>query len=446
MANEFTGPGRAASWLARRGATLATVLDQGIVSGTSFLTGAIVGRLGSRQELGLYALGLTLLLLLLSAQSSLVSVPLMVHGSRLAPSERPAFAGSTLVHQLALAATALLLLGGLGPVLARCLGTPEAASVAPVLALVAPFAMAREYVRQLLFARLRFRSALVLDTIVAVVQLGLLLLMARRGGISARSAYQAIGLACAAAVAVYVVALRDSFEIRRDRIGPDLAASWVIGKWAFASNALGLAGSQLYPWVLATMRGTEEAGVLAACMGITYLANPVIMGLSNHLGPRAMHAFSTNGLDAARRTLRSATATLAIVMGVVTPMLFLAGGALLVAVYGPRYQGYGLVVGVLSLAQAIDVLGFPLNYGFFILGRADVIVRGNLIALLVASTLGLAAVHRLGPLGVALALLTGNAMSAVYRWRALTRLDYSPVARSAAPDAAPDDPVLNGGS
>ena len=62
---------------------LLSLADQAVVSATNFATGVIVARTCSREELGLYMLGFSVILLATDLQTSLISTPYMVYAPRL---------------------------------------------------------------------------------------------------------------------------------------------------------------------------------------------------------------------------------------------------------------------------------------------------------------------------------------------------------------------------
>lgn len=415
-----------ASWLgARAGATarqgVTTVVDQGIVSITNFLTGVIVARSTSSRELGLYSLGFGVFVLLTSVQSSLVSVPYNVYGMRIPEEERRAYTGSTLVHHLGISLLSVALLATAGLLLGRREGVPGMGPVFSVLALAIPFTLGREYFRQLLFSRLRFSSALLLDAIVAGVQLGALLALASYGRLSARVAYAATAAACAVALVLFAASARGLFRLAPRRVIPTFRMNWVTGRWSLAAGVVAVASAQLYPWFTAASRGADQAGVLAACMGITALTNPLLIGMGNLLAPKIMHAYADGGLAAVQRVTRVAFAVFAGGMAVLGPLLFLAGGALLRLVYGPHYAGHGLTVGVLGLALVADWLSLPAHHALFFMDRAQVMLKSSAIVLAVTVLLGFALVSALGAIGAAVGLLVGHALATAYKWREYRR-------------------------
>jgi hypothetical protein len=87
-----------------------SIVDQGIVSGTSFATAVIVGRACAPDQLGRYYLTLTIVMLALGIQENLVSGPYTVLSARRRGRELAEFTGSAWLLLGSLIAGGLLLL------------------------------------------------------------------------------------------------------------------------------------------------------------------------------------------------------------------------------------------------------------------------------------------------------------------------------------------------
>ena len=88
-----------------------TLADQVLVSGTRFLVGIIIGRTCSKEQFGLFALGLTAIFLVIHVQKSLISSPYTYNVAYLKGSAKSQYAGSTLLHSFSLSlSTAALFL------------------------------------------------------------------------------------------------------------------------------------------------------------------------------------------------------------------------------------------------------------------------------------------------------------------------------------------------
>src|SRR5207245_2157268 len=194
------------------------LIELGVVSGTSFLTTILIGRWCGASELGVYALGFSLLVSWGCVHQSLIALPYTIYRHRGLWGTQEEYAGSALVHNGLLSALALIVLAAGAGFLS--LGSPVAglAAVLWALAGVMPFALLREFSRRFAFAHLRMAQALVLDLAVAAVQLSGLAWLASTETLSATTAYAAFGMGCALSGAVWLYLDRSSFTIRWKRV------------------------------------------------------------------------------------------------------------------------------------------------------------------------------------------------------------------------------------
>ena len=84
-------------------------MDQAVVSGTSFLTTVIIGRWTDASQLGIYAIGISVLASSYTIQGSLITLPYSIQRHR--PLGTPAeHAGSSLAHSGLLSAAVTIVL------------------------------------------------------------------------------------------------------------------------------------------------------------------------------------------------------------------------------------------------------------------------------------------------------------------------------------------------
>jgi O-antigen/teichoic acid export membrane protein len=394
----------------------ATIADQAVASATNFVTSVIIGRACSQEELGFYMLGFTIMMFSTGVQHALILSPYIVLSARQAGVEHRRYTGSLLIQQLGLSSvTALILVLG-SVALSFASGSEHLDVILSVLAAVMPSILLREFARQVSFARLQVRVALLLDCCTFVLQIGGLLLLAHFGALSSSRAYWLIGGACGVTALLWLLWSRHAFTFSLDQVIPDLRKNWRLARWLFASNVTRTGSSHLYPWILTAFHGAAATGVFAACRGILLAANPFLIGLQNFLGPTFVHEFHKNGSDGLQRVVLRAILGIAAVMGVFCLAMFLFGGSLLKIVYGEQYAGYGLVIAVLALAHLITAVSAPLTASLMAMERTDVEFKGLLAAVVVFSTIGIWLVRGYGPLGVAFGLLSGNLVSLAFGW------------------------------
>jgi O-antigen/teichoic acid export membrane protein len=396
--------------------------DQGVVSATNFLTGVIIARVCSKEELGLYMLGFSLILLTADLQTSLIATPYMVYAPRLKDDAHAMYTGSTLIHQLALCFLIVLALAG-GEIATRHgVGPRGLGPVLWALVAVATLIMLRDYARRVFFACLKVRRALILDTCIAAGQIGGLLLLARFGLLSASRAYWVVGFACGIAVLGWLWSERSFYRLRISQSLADFKKNWAFGKWVFAGGLVWAISMNLYPWLLAVFHGTVSAGTWAACLGAVALGNPAVLGAQNFLGPKIAHVYAEEGARALRGFVLKASLAFALTMSLFGLGMMLVGGSLVALLYGDRYAGNGLVVTILAFNLAVSAVAFSFSRALYTVERADVELVVNLVGLFIMLSLGLWLVQSYGILGAALGLLAANTAATGVRVGAFLRL------------------------
>ena len=389
--------------------------DQAIVSATGFLTSVLLGRHSTPDQLGLYALALSAVMLVKSVEDSIVLAPYTVYCHRQERTELPSYTGSTLVQQLFICILAVAGLGLFASGLSSGTRAVEMAPVFWVLAVVVPAVLMREFARQMAFAHLETATASILDVTVAVIQASALLLLARLGQLSAVSAYWTIGVACGLPAAAWTLARRSQFSIRPELLGEHLRRNWSFGKWVLAGQFVGSSMFSVMPWLLALYHGTAATGLLAACSSIVGVSNMLSLGISNVLSPRAAKAYVEGGAKELRLVLRQAALLLGGVLGIFAAALWLFGDALARFLFGGRYAGAGTVIGVLALNALATGFGVVAGNGLWALGRPAANLKADVVGVGVTLGSALYLVPRQSALGAALALLAGAATGAAVR-------------------------------
>ncbi|MFP4501125.1 MAG: lipopolysaccharide biosynthesis protein [Candidatus Hydrogenedentota bacterium] len=401
------------------GKAFITLADQGVVSATNFLTAVLVGRFAGTEELGLYYLGFQgILIFAQNTQMSLVSAAYIVYGPRLSGEDFRQYTGSTLLHYAALAVIAALglLVAGLG---LRATGVPQdMAGLDKVLLVMAGaviFFLLREYARQVCFARLNAHAALVLDGFVLVAQVCGLMALGGLGVLTADRAYMVVGLACGAGGLTWLAARRQIFSPHMGRAWPDFRKNWRYSRWVFAMNLAFLGSMQIYPWLLVSFHGKEANGILGACATVIFLSNPFIIGMSNFLGPKCVHALTERGAPGLQQVVRTATAFFAVTMGGFCVIMLAGGGVALHLLFGDaELAAYGHVVSIWAVGQLAWALRAPAEYGLNAIERPDVGFKALLLMLLITVTAGVWLTWRYQAAGVAVGIAAGQTAACVY--------------------------------
>lgn len=412
------------------------VLDQIVVSGTSFTTTVLIGRAAGAAELGVYAIAVSLFTSLLAVQDSLVLMPFVIQQRR-AGRDAQAHAGAifTLSVGLALlAATATTLVAG---------GFAFAGANAALLTLswaiaaVLPFILAREFARRFAFARLHMFPALAIDAAVSAIQLGGLGALAWSGHLNAHSACLSFGLACGLPTLAWLVATHREFQFSRTDVTDTARQSWQLGKWLMLGHSMALVQAYGAYWLIMGLGGAAATGVFAACMSLVGFANPLLFGVANVLTPKHTLAWRGGGSAGLRREAVRNALLLGGMIAVVCAVLSIAGERLLQLLFhGGDYTGYGHLAAILAFATLATAVGMPASNALAVMERPRAIVVAGVLGTAVTVVTMAALMQRWGLIGAAYGNLAGSAVGAFGRW-----LAFLAVARNVKCDAPVDAAV-----
>jgi len=393
-----------------------SLVDQAIVSATGFLTTVLIARWSDPAQLGIYALGLSLLLSLLGFQDSLILQPYLIqrHHPQGTPSER---AGASLALSFLFTAASVLILAVAALGFFGFGGSSQMTVVTLVIAAIAPFALTRDFARRFAFAHLEMGRVLVLDASAAIIQLAALVWLGAGGRMSALSAFAAFGAACALPTAAWLYYARAEFAIRPQSVHEALKRTWALGKWLLAGRVTTQIQGYIIYWIAAAIGGAAVTGVYAACMSIVGFANPLIIGLSNVFMPKAVLAWKRGGASELwRETIRNTALMAAVMSAFSLAVLFGGEPAMRLLFHGRDFQGYGHTLIVLALAISLGTLGAAASIALATMERPRVVIVVTTLEALVTTTLVWILMTQWGLLGAAYGMLAGTLTGVIGRW------------------------------
>jgi len=394
-----------------------SLADQALVSGASFATVLIIGRSLSPEALGVYALAMTIVLVLMDAQAELVTAPFMVFRQRSKGQELMGYSGSVLVHQLVLTVVSLVCFCALWAAFSLGLGTSGLSTAYSVLLWAGPLLLMRSFVRHFSFAGFQFATVVVMDAIVVVLQLACLLSLAYVGRLTVPVAFMVMGGASAVGLLVWILTKPQSLTFTPSRFVSDWRMNWSFSKWALASQLVGCSTPFIVPWILEIVQGAAATGLFAACVSMCGIASLFVLGVANLLTPKAAKAYVDDGVGGLLRVLWSSGLLLVGGTAVFCVVVGFAGDSLMSLLFGGAFVETRLVCTVLSLSVLANSINVTLGNGLCAINRPQANLPADTCNLVVTLVLAALLVNRFGVTGVAFSVFLGATLSAVVRCR-----------------------------
>ena len=402
--------------------TFLALFDQAIVSGTRFLTSILVGRAAGVDALGVYSNALSAVILFGVVQEALITTPYTIYSNRLQGADRRLYAGGALLQHLALSLGSIPILGLIGAILYLGFGEREVSAVIWLLTCVIPFYLAQEFVRRLSFAHMRMGTALVLDVITSSMQIGLLLFLLMQQELTAFTSFLAIGSSCLLTSAVWLIANRRAFAIRRRSLKRVWKNSWSFGRWGLAGQVAGTLTGYMPVWVLTATIGLTAAGFFTAGQYIVLLANPIILGFANVIVPRTAIAYARGGREELARVTGYATGAIGGFLLICAVVVGLFGDFLLGLFYGSDYGGQSDVIATMAACMPFWAISSVLGAGLCAIERPDIAFTANFVGLVIITVACALLATPMGALGASIALLAASASNAAFQAVAFVRL------------------------
>ena len=400
----------------RLGPTVPALLDQAVVSGGSFLMTALIGRFLGANDLGIYILVVSGLMLAAAVQDATISTSFMTRRPDLDEPAQRAYAGGCFL----LAAGFSALLGILAAGTRYATGGGEG-PLAAAIAFLVPAFLLREYLRRYEFVYLRMGSALLIDGAAIGLQLLLLVAVLYAGYRSVPLVLATMLTGNAVAVAIGLVRRRHMLSLTTQRVAALLRDIAGLSGWVLLALLLFVAVLQSMPWLVAASLDIQAAGAFAAAAALANLGNPVLTGVINIMMPKAANVFARDGATAVLPAILRHVLVLAAATATITSVTVVLANEMLQLVFGSAFKEHALLVVTLSIAFFIRGLGAGAYVGCWALRRPAWNAAVNAAMLLVAVPTAWFSMPELGVLGAGLGLLAADLVATLARWVAFLK-------------------------
>ncbi len=381
-----------------------SILDQGIVSVTSFVTLVLIGRWGGDEQLGIYSIVFTLLWLAASMPNALIWAPFTVRMPRLEVDEQKRLESSIAWH------TTVFCIFMFGPTL---LTLAWMANLTPWLGLSAFVYVAgmtlREHLRRVRMVHLDMAGLLLFDASVCLLQIVSFALFYYWGGVNANSVMLSHGLL--AGLPVIAIFLQNGVHrISISMAWSDWLIHWQSGRWLAGAALVNAASEALVRFAIASVLGMQGLGRFTAAFSLPMVANPLVISLSNVLRVNmARDAINDSGKQMKRSFWKNQVGCLVLVVLLFGTIAGLGGLGAQVT-FGTKFDGLASPILTICIGLAISMACIPSEIALTSVGQTKVLIWASLARFAVVLAIAWPAIHAFGLLGGGVVISAGFAM------------------------------------
>ncbi len=421
---EFTRE-RLRFWGVRSGLS---ILDQGLISGASFLLNLFLARWLTGEAYGAFAVAFATFLFLSGYHNVLLIEPMTVLGPAKYEGNMSAyFAAQLKLHAIVGGALCALLLMASGVM--RAVGVQRELLTATVgSALALPFLLLLWLVRRMCYVVQNPSIAACSSLVYISLMLAGILVLRAQKSLSPFSTFLWIG---AASVIAAVWPLSEIGILRAGRagacpLGPVIRESWNYGRWLVASTTLLSVASQAQTYIVAALIGLSAAGVLRAMQIPALVMTQVVTAVAILVLPTMSYDFGLGRMQMLRRKAMLSTSALTVMAMFYLMTLWVFAKPTEHILYGGKFAAYAWLIPLLGLVPVCT--GFTLGFSMALraLQKPHYELLANAIAAPVGLITALAFVRVWGIAGAGISLVTSfAAIGAVLCW-SFIRLPANP--------------------
>lgn len=400
---------------------LGVFFDQALVSVASFAASIVVGRTCGKEELGAFSLAVSTFWLLAGISNALVWTPYVTKAPRLRPRRRRLLLGSVTSHLVLVSASlaAILLLCAWIP----WPGLADKEWFTSLCLAFVPYTVMmhlREHFRRVHLAHIDSRQLLLLDLPVVLLQLGLLLGLAKAQYLSASMALLCYAIGCLPAL-VYLAVQRDDYPMINSRVKLHWLQNFSFGRWLLVMSIAWLLGDAALRWLVGLFHGRAELGRFAAAFTVVMFVNPLVLTIQNLSRSYAARALVARGPQRLQAWTLRQSLWLGLAGGIVLGVIAVAGDPLVSLLYGGEFAGLGSVVAVLCAGYFLNLLTVPTEAALSALQEGKSIFLAGSIRLFSILVFGIPLIWRYYSFGVGMTLAISSFATVAVQWYLLER-------------------------
>jgi O-antigen/teichoic acid export membrane protein len=329
------------------------ILDQGLISGSNFLIGILLGRWLLPAQYGAYGLAFEIFLLLSFFHQALLLEPQRVFGPSDYPDRLQEYLGALLWLHAGLAVVVFFVLG-ISCWLLHELTRPDNLSGALAgITIAAPCILLLWLARNACYVKISPKGAAAGAALYCAIVLSGLLLLQRFKLVSPFFAFLLMGFAALASSAVLLIRLKPTLNLRTSRqmwrkVGEQ---HWEYGRWVLASLGLSAISGGIYYPLVSGFFGLATAGELKALLNFSLPIAQTLTALSMFFLPYASRVYQENGLISLRGLTWKITALFGAATVAYWIFLILLSKHILQSLYGGQYTELAPLIPWLALGS-----------------------------------------------------------------------------------------------
>jgi len=400
---------------------MVVLVDQGLMSMVTFITGVLIARGSSKEEYALYMLGWSLLLAIKGVHEALINLPFTVYAPRLSGIKLKHYQGSTLLLTLVFcifAGTLLLLADYFN---ARYITSSyfELIEMSPLLMFLLTAVVFRDFLRNVLLAQLQVWASVGINGFISVMVIASITYLFYVEQLTPINAYLLFATAFSVAALAMFGARYSHYKLDRRLFFRHILKNWKLGKWALLGNFAYIGSRMSFPWLILYFLDYKAVAMYSACLALALAPAPLLRGTGAYILPRMSHGYKDGSNKNLMRLLWKSILLLCPIYLLWLGIGVFFGDELMMLVYSEKFNDAGFLFILLLIMTTIDFVSAPLISSLQVLEQTRAVTISLIIGALVTLILSPYFIKGYGLYGVGFLAILSMSCTVAYRVLAL---------------------------
>lgn len=339
---------------------LIVLIDQGILSGSNFISGILIARFLGIELFGVYGFIYLIYLFCLGLQQAFFVMPLYSLGPAYPPDRKKEYLSSLQLIQTVFAIL-LSLICFLALTFIPINISQNIQELSGLIALTNLFVLLQDFLRRLFLFQGFYKSLILLDSIAYIFQIVLLILMYFIDEFNLENCLKVICFSMLTSVIYGFSKIKKSqYKLRVIRV--TLIRHWIFSKWLLARAILTYSSGNFFIIAAGTLLGPVAIGAIKMGQNLHGLMNVVFLAIENHVPIVSANILQQNGREALYRYLKKMTLKSLLVCSSLGMTILIFSTWLISNLYGNEYQEYAYVVIWFAIINLLVCISMPFRF------------------------------------------------------------------------------------
>jgi len=398
-----------------------TIGEQGFSSIVVFVTGILLARATTKDDFGMYVLGLSIVMIAIGFQRAIITTPYAILFRQQDEGEQNKYRYATFIFQNIFLFINLLIFLVL-IIYMFMSGLSDYTQFAMFLFILFVGQATLYFFKYTLISELDVKKNFVYCGLIYLTTIISLLSFYLFGDLNTNITYAVIGIsAIVISIGFYLLFFQASLEkINAVKLKEYFSENWKLGKWLAGSNIAFIFSSQMFPWLLFYFWDKASVAELGVILSSTRILSPAIQGFGSFLLPKLTTLVYNNHKFTS--IFRQIILMMIFVAVILVGVGYFFGETIIQLIYSSKYSGLGLLITLGFVSQGIFLINMPVEIALNAQKRTDIGFSSLMISVFVAFIIGLPMVWMYGTLGVMIGMISSGLIGLIYRYYKLREM------------------------